>query len=941
MYKIFKKGITLFLVTVIITSLFSVIRLLNFNALADTDDLTTEYRYKNLAKNDVVVNAVDYFEFEEANIKTESNYKNKENVLIWENGNGTISWEFNISEEGLYNFAIEYLPLKNSSDLELKLLIDGKYPFDGAEKLMFSRDWKNATDDPRIDSDGNEITPEQVETGLFVYRLATDYTGVEIEPYKIEMSEGKHNITLVGKGYSIAISQITLTAPEKVENYDVISKNYDLGKNNEVKSILIQGEDATIKSDNVLIPKADLGNAYMSPADPYNSKLNFIGGTNWQDPGQSLTWEFDVAVSGYYYFATRYKQNELVNGESWRWLKIDGKTPFTECKELRFPYGTGWKYYEFSNRTTRYYFWLEEGKHTVSLEVTLGELSNYYYRLSNVIDILSDLYLQIVMITGETPDINRDYELFNQIPSFNEKLKGIEENLDSMVNDMKSLTGKQGSQYTSAINSMKRVIKKMVEAPYIAHIYVKDFYTNYTTLSSWLNEMKKMPLSIDEIQFVYAGNDVKKKDTNLFESLLFGLKRLLISYTDEYSDVNASKDTTTLKLWVNWGRDQTMALDSLIRDSFTAEKGINVDVQIVNNSLINGLLANNFPDIQLQLTRTDPVNFGMRGALLDLTQFDDCELVLKRFQKDAELPYRYNNALYALPDQQTYYCMFYRTDVFEKLKINVPKTWDEFLECATVIQRYNMGVYVPYTQITTTTTVNAGIGSLNLYPTLMVQNNLSLYNDKLNSTKLDTENAIKVFEEWTEMYSDYGYLKEADFYNRFRNGSMPLGIAPYTTYMMFYSAAPEIQDRWTITNVPSSNKGNNYVVGGGTGCAIVKETSHPHEAWEFLKWWTSAETQMRYSQNVESMLGMLGRIPTSNVEAFKNLSWNPKDLNTLISQWDCVKELEEVPGSYYLSRAVDQAFWSVINDDISPKDAITKWSKVANKEIERKIKEYS
>jgi hypothetical protein len=77
----------------------------------------------------------------------------------------------------------------------------------------------------------------------------------------------------------------------------------------------------------------------------------------------------------------------------------------------------------------------------------------------------------------------------------------------------------------------------------------------------------------------------------------------------------------------------------------------------------------------------------------------------------------------------------------------------------------------------------------------MVQNNLSLYNDKLNATKLDTENAIKVFEEWTEMYSDYGYLKEADFYNRFRNGSMPLGIAPYTTYMMFYSAAPEIQDR--------------------------------------------------------------------------------------------------------------------------------------------------
>ena len=36
----------------------------------------------------------------------------------------------------------------------------------------------------------------------------------------------------------------------------------------------------------------------------------------------------------------------------------------------------------------------------------------------------------------------------------------------------------------------------------------------------------------------------------------------------------------------------------------------------------------------------------------------------------------------------------------------------------------NMSVFVPYTQIAASTTVNAGIGNLHLFPTLLLQNNL-------------------------------------------------------------------------------------------------------------------------------------------------------------------------------------------------------------------------
>ncbi len=141
---------------------------------------------------------------------------------------------------------------------------------------------------------------------------------------------------------------------------------------------------------------------------------------------------------------------------------------------------------------------------------------------------------------------------------------------------------------------------------------------------------------------------------------------------------------------------------------------------------------------------------------------------------------------------------------------------------------------------------------------------------------------------------------------------MPLGIAQYSVYLTLYDAAPEIKNRWAVACVPSTDGGNGFVAGSGTGCGIVKKSKHKAAAWEFLKWWTAADTQVRYSGNVESVLGMLGRPQTSNVEALESLAWNAEDKANILKQWESVREIPEIPGSYYLTRSVDQAFSQVI-----------------------------
>ncbi len=879
-----------------------------------------------------------------------------ENTLTWNVGEGSVTWTFDVPETALYNLEFVWEPKDSGVDVIMGVMIDGKYQFDGSDEVVLSRLWKNATTEPRKDAQGNEYAQEQSEIEGAITTTVRDYETAIIDPFEFALTAGTHTITIVNPEQSIDIQKITFTTPETVEDYE---KPADL-KELDTDIITIEGENADVKTSNSIIPKSNNSDAGMTPSDSHLTKINYIGGTSWQTAGSSIAWNFKVEKSGYYYINMRYKQSELVNGESWRWLKIDGETPFAEAKTMIFPYGTSWEYYTFSDKEeTPYYIYLEEGEHTISMEVTVGGQSDYFYELSKLVDILGDEYIKIVMITSESPDLNRDYDLDKQIPGFLDTLKDISERLGKLSEDMTNGTGK-ASQAVASIDNMKRVVDNMIRSPFIAQQYVSEYYTNYTSLSSWLYDMIEMPLSIDQIQLVPYGKEYQDNDANFFEQFAYDMVRLISSFTSDYSLTSneAKDDENTIRLWVGWGQDQAAALNSLIQDSFTPNeeyyyngKPINVQVEIVNASLINGILAGNYPDMSLQMARTEPVNLGIRGALTDLSQFEDFDEVITRFQDGSNLetgavaPYTYDGKTYALPDTQNFMLMFYRTDVLQELGLEVPKTWDEFMYCATIIQRNNMNVYIPFTQITTSTTVNAGIGNLHLYPTLMWQNDLSIYNEDGTATAITNKKALEVFEQWTDFYLERDVLKEADFYNRLRVGVMPLGIAPYSTYMTLYSTAPEIRGRWGIAMVPGTENENgeiNYsVAGSGTGCAIIKKSSKQEQAWQFLKWWTSAETQTRYNNNLQSILGMIGRNAVSNVEAFNNLAWDKNDLVVLNNQWAQIKEVQEVPGSYDVTRSIDQAFWAVLEDNSKVKDAVVKWSKSADKEIDRKIKEYS
>ena len=164
--------------------------------------------------------------------------------------------------------------------------------------------------------------------------------------------------------------------------------------------------------------------------------INYIGGENWSQADEILTWEFDVEESGLYALHLHYKQSGVTNGRVFRWLKLDGETPFQEMKDIAFQYDTAWKWLTLGEDGKPYEFYLEKGSHTLTLGVTISEMSDYYKRLNNIVDMLGDEYLKISMITGDSPDPARDYELFKQIPEMEEVFLTCLEEMGSLSEDM-------------------------------------------------------------------------------------------------------------------------------------------------------------------------------------------------------------------------------------------------------------------------------------------------------------------------------------------------------------------------------------------------------------------------------------------------------------------------------------------------------------------------
>ncbi len=849
------------------------------------------------------------------------------------NADEPYSIKVDVAKAGWYNIDLKYMPYGERERLILGLKIDGKSPFIEIENTELYTAWMDGGDITE-DKRGNHVRPEQIEANKLVEAKLSDNSAAYNDAYSFFITKGEHTLEFDMKKGELALNSVVISAIKTLKSYEEYRATYaDIPVSKEQK-IFFEAEKPSLKSDPTLYATYDRSGPATTPSNPIKMRLNTIGQEKFKYHGQWIEYEFDVSQEGLYEISMRVRQNILEGLFSSRRIYIDGEVPFAEMDSVRFPYDSDW-YVKTLGDEEPYLFYFEEGTHTIRIEVVPGETAQVNRELSQTLNELNSVYRQMFMITGASPDMYRDYDLDIQIPTLIEQLQNIQSLLQGSYDKLSKLSnGKRGSGLTS-IDSLIVQTKAFIKEPDTIPNRMTDFKDNISAFGSMMMNIKEQPLEIDSIS-VYSPSYDSGLTTKIpfFKGLWYHIRALVGSFFEDYSTFG-DNEQTDLTVWCMTGRDQAQIIKDMIDETFTEQYGVNVEIEVVQTSVIEATLAGEGPDIALFVSETDPVFLGSRGILYDMTQLSNYAELTSRFDSELLVPYSYQSRIkeqkgktkvFGMPLTYSFPMLFYRKDIFESLKLEPPTNWEEFNNAVAVIQNKLMDVGVPS----------------DLFNIMLLQNGGAYYSEDLETCLLDSEKSIDSFETITNMFVDHSLPLSFDFFNRFRTGEMPMGVANYTVANQIQFAAPELRGLWGMVPLPST-QGNsetaNAIKGTGSGAIMFNNTKNVKAAEKFLDWFTKTETQTEYGRQLEIILGVAGRYSPANREVVSHLNWSAQETELILSQFDCIREIPVIPSSYYVTRNFTNAFRRVTYYNDDPRETMMLYVKDINKEIARKWEE--
>lgn len=894
-----------------------------------------------------------------------TDYEGMQGDSVYTSENSLVEFEVEVQQEGFYNLSLVYYPIAGkNSDIERSIFIDGELPYKEMASIDFYRIWRFDLEEDNLnangsatyhwekDNQGNDNRPSMTEAPEWITSYVYDSEGYVTSPLAVYLTKGTHTITMLSLREPMLINKIVLSNASSAKSYADTKAEQD-AKGATVTSghkITIEGENATRTSSQMLYPTQDQSSPSVSPSSAKELLNNTIGGNSWRLVGQWIEWDFDIPQSGYYNISLYDCQNFVRGIYVSRRITIDGEVPFKEMEDYGFSYGQSWREDVLSDENGEaYQFYLEEGHHTLRMQAVLGDFSNIISEVQSCVQQLNSIYREVIKITGVSPDTYRDYQLEASLPELHNELVAVREQLAGAIDQMQALTGKNSDRLTVLLTMRDQLDDLIDDAEYFVRV-IGSYKINVRACGNWVTQVTEQPLAIDRINITSPDTKVEYKNTSFFSKLGYECRRLYYSFVIDYNQIgnvieDDKADDTTITLWIGSGRDQANIIKKMIDEGFTNSFGVNVNVQLVDmNTLLRAELAGEGPDVAIQVANTNgiagavlntgndtPVNYGIRNAVLDLSQFDDLDEVRTRFAEAAMVPFEFDGATYGLPETTTFPVMFYRKDILAELGMEVPQTWDEVKVAMAVLAKNQMEFGM--------------LPSEQIFAMLLYQNGGSYYTEDGARSVLDSDVAVNTFKDYCEFYTDYKLDKETSVEERFRTGECPIVIADYTTYNNLVVSAPDIAGLWDFAPVPGTVR-EDGTVDHSTGCTglasiIMADTDYPEECWEFLKWWTSADVQTQYGREMESLMGSAARVPTANLEAFANMPWPVDDYEALEEAFQWVKGIPQVPGGYYSWRNVNNAFYTVTTetDTASPREELMDKVIYINAEIDYKRQE--
>ncbi|GLY31903.1 extracellular solute-binding protein [Kineosporia sp. NBRC 101731] len=191
------------------------------------------------------------------------------------------------------------------------------------------------------------------------------------------------------------------------------------------------------------------------------------------------------------------------------------------------------------------------------------------------------------------------------------------------------------------------------------------------------------------------------------------------------------------------------------------------------------------------------------------------------------------DAVYAVPQDAAPLMFFYRSDVFDKLKIKVPTTWDEYAQAARTIHQDDKKKYLG-----TFSSNDAG-----LFAGLTQQNGASWWgiDGDAWSVNIDSDASRKVAQYWGGLVEE-GVIDNTPMYTPGWNSALNKGtqvgwVSAVWAPGVLAGNAADTKGKWKVAPMPQWTAGANVSGSwGGSSTAVTSQSKHKAAAAQFAEW---------------------------------------------------------------------------------------------------------
>ncbi|MCY8921710.1 ABC transporter substrate-binding protein [Bacillus atrophaeus] len=392
------------------------------------------------------------------------------------------------------------------------------------------------------------------------------------------------------------------------------------------------------------------------------------------------------------------------------------------------------------------------------------------------------------------------------------------------------------------------------------------------------------------------------------------------------SQSSSSDGKVTLKFFHRWPKEpERRYFEEVVKEFEKEHPDIHIQTEAVLNDSYKDKIkvmlgTSSPPDVFFSWSDEFAAKFIRGNKALDLSSYykNDTEWSSQLVGTQIK-PFTYDEKEYGVPWQMDAKSFFYNKDIFEKLNLKPPSTWEELIK---VSKKLKANGYTPISFGTKAPwTISHYIGTLNQR---MVDEKTRERDYDAKTGEFTDEGYVKALEKLKELMPyfnehvnsiDHEYARQ-----QFKSGKSAMMYAETAEIKL---VEPVNLGLFSFPDITGQKGSSNSLTGAPEGFMISSKTKHPKEAMEFLQFLTSKKMGEKLVKDVGKYSAVQGTATEENSTATQREAVQQIiDADSMVSWFDMDVDVEIA--DVYLS-SVQQ----MLGGDMTPAEVMKSVQKAA------------